>query len=319
MTHDQLKYALALQAHKNFSRAAESCFISQPSLSVQVAKLEDELGIKLFDRGRSAVRVTSDGEALLRQIRVVVDEANRISDIAESLKGEVQGSFQLGIIPTLASTLLPIFLSAFGKQNPKVNLSIAEEPTGNLIKRIDEGSLDAAILSTPAKCPDNLVEKVLFYEPFLVFASNKHPILENKKVTPKQIDSSEVLLLDDAHCFRDQVLQICRARQEVNGHKLRIKSGSLYTLIEIIRLEKTYTLLPLLSTRFLTTAEQNHNLRSFESPVPSRKISLVFRQTKLKHSIIDAIASGILQAIPKQIKLTEEQVKIISPGVSHFK
>lgn len=318
MTHDQLKYALAVHIQKSFSRAAASCFISQPSLSVQVAKLEEELGLKLFNRAKSAVLTTSEGEAVLKQIRVVIDEASRISDIATALKGEVQGDFQLGIIPTLAPALLPLFLSPFGKQRPKVRLTVDEEPTSTLIRRIAEGSLDAAILSTPARCPDTLVEKMLFYEPFIVFASSGHPILENKRVSPSQICAGEVLMLDDAHCFRDQVLQLCRARQEHGDQKLRIKSGSLHTLIEIIRLEEHYTLLPMLSTGFLTKSEQNQNLRRFVPPAPSRKVSLVFHQARLKHSIIDAIAEQILECVPKQVQLSKEQVKIISPNDRHF-
>ncbi|MBC7693259.1 MAG: LysR family transcriptional regulator [Methylotenera sp.] len=318
MTHDQLKYALALQTFKNFSRAAESCRISQPSLSVQIAKLEEELGVKLFDRAKSSVKVTVEGEDILKQIRVVIDETSRINDVASRVKGEVQGAFHLGIIPTLAPALLPLFLSSFRKQNPQVRLSVDEEPTESLIRRIGEGSLDAAVLSTPARCPESLVEKVLFYEPFVVFASTDHPMLSNKRVTPKQILADEILLLDDAHCFRDQVLQLCRAGHEKQGHPLRIKSGSLHTLIEIIRLEKNYTLLPLLSTSSLSKAEQKQNLRSFVQPGPTRKVSLVYHQSRLKQSIIDAIASSIVDSIPRQVFLTDDLVRVISPDSRHF-
>lgn len=319
MTLDQLRYALEVQKHKNFSRAAEACYITQPSLSVQIAKLEDELGLTLFDRTRNSVEVTEYGVAVLKQARLILDEASRISQIVSDLKGEVQGQFRLGIIPTLAPSLLPLFLGEFGRHYPKVQLSIREEPTERLIHDIHDGELDAAILSTPAKSPESILEKVLFYEPFVVFASTGHPILERKSVKAEDISSNEILLLDETHCLRDQVLQLCRSKQMNADQKLRIQSGSLQTLIEVIRRETGYTLLPALSVHCLSNSEKTKNIRHFQKPVPSRKISLVFHRAHLKRSIIEAMKVQILKVLPEDIFTTQSQnLKIVSPHADHF-
>lgn len=320
MTLDQLKYAVEVQNWKNFSRAAEACNITQPSLSVQIAKLEEELDVTLFDRSRSKVEVTEYGEELLKQARVILAEAARMSQLANDLKGEVRGHFRLGIIPTLAPFLLPNFIGEFGRAFPSVELSVYEEPTERLIQQIDQGTLDGAILSTPAKCPESLVEKVLFYEPFVVFASTGHRILDNKKVTIEQISSGEILLLDETHCLRDQVLQLCRTRHKVTGQKLRIQSGSLQTLIEIIRHEEGFTLLPELAVKQLTATEQTRNIRSLEKPVPARKVSLVFNKARLKRSIIDALKDKISQGLPDGVFLTTSgrDFRVVSPAIEYF-
>ncbi len=323
MTLDQLRYALELQRAGNFSRAAEACHITQPSLSVQVAKLEEELGVTLFHRTRSGVEVTEYGEAMLRQARLVLDESNRLQELAAELKGEVQGQFRLGVIPTLAPSLLPLFLSFFGEKYPKVQLSVSEEPTESLVQKIDEGSLDGAILSTPPKCPESLIEKVLFYEPFYVFASSGHPILKSKKVQPSQISAGEILLLDDTHCMRDQVLQLCklgRGTSDGTNRKLRIQSGSLLTLIEVIRRDPGYTLLPALSTHFLTANERAHNVRHFDKPSPTRKVSLVFHRARLKRSIVEALKESVLQRLPNDVfpPQSGRSIKVLAPGADHF-
>ena len=229
MTLDQLRYALELQRTRHFSKAAENCHITQPSLSIQIAKLEEELGLQLFVRTRAGVEVTEYGEELLKQARLVLNESNRLSQMAQDLKGEVQGTFRLGVISTLAPSLLPLFLDSFSRQYPLVQLQITEERTERLVRDIDQGLLDGALLSTPAQCPDSLMEKVLFYEPFVIFGSTGHPILEKKKVTVDQISSDEILLLDETHCLRDQVLQLCKARQKTERKSLRIQSASLQT------------------------------------------------------------------------------------------
>ena len=306
MTLDQLRYALEVQKYKNFSRAAEASSITQPSLSVQISKLEDELGVPLFVRSRSGVEATEYGEQLLKQARLVLEEAGRMGQLASDLKGEVQGTFRLGIIPTLATSLLPLILRGFGERYPRVNLEIVEEPTERLVKAIDEGALDGAILSTPAKCPEEILEKVLFYEPFVVFASTGHPLLQGKQVNASQIDPREILLLDETHCMRDQVLQLCKAKTTAISRRFRIQSGSLHTLIELIRREKGYTLLPSLALRFLTSVEQSKNVRTFGRPAPARKISLVFHKSRLKRSIIEALHDEILAQTPAEGAFKEQ-------------
>ena len=320
MTLDQLRYALELQRTKSFSKAAESSHITQPSLSVQIQKLEDELGLVLFDRARTGVETTEYGEEILKQARVILDESARLQQLAQDLKGEVRGSFRLGVIATLAPSLLPLFISKFGKDYPGVELSIIEDRTEGLVHMIDAGKIDGAILSTPSRCPESLVEKVLFYEPFVVFAGKNHPILENKRITTSQISADEILLLDDTHCLRDQVLQLCKLRQSSSDHKLRIQSASLQTLIELIRNGAGYTLLPSLSAQLLDANERNKNTRALEKPVPSRKVSLVFHKARLKRSIVEALKETIIASLPDSVFLTSsgQNLRILSPGSEHF-
>lgn len=321
MTLDQLRYAVEVQRTKSFSRAAEACHITQPSLSVQIAKLEEELGVTLFDRARSGVEATDYGKEILKQARLVLDEASRIGEIAHDLKGEVQGEFRLGAIPTLAPTVLPKFLKKFGSAFPRASISVIEEPTERLVHDIDSGLLDGALLSTPARSPDSLVEKVLFYEPFVVFASSGHPILEKNVVSAEALTADEVLLLDDTHCLRDQVLQICRSKQRPSSERrLRIRSGGLQTLIEYIRENSGFTLLPSLATDFLTSRERTHNVRPLAKPLPSRKVSLVFHHARLKRSLIEAIKTSVLEAVGDRVIPvgSKSDVRVLSPGPEHF-
>jgi len=320
MTLDQLRYALEVQRTKSFSRAAEACHITQPSLSVQIAKLEEELGVSLFDRARSGVEATDYGKELLKQARVILDETSRLEQSAKDLKGEVQGEFKLGVIPTLAPTVLPKFLKHFAKAFPKATITVTEEPTERLVHDIDQGQLDGAILSTPAKSPESLLEKVLFYEPFLVFASTGHPILQNKILGTDQLSADEILLLDDTHCLRDQALQLCRSKQKAPQQRLRIKSGGLQTLIEYLRENPGFTLIPSLAADLLSSREREINVRHFAKPLPSRKVSLVFHNTRLKRSLIDAIHSSVLEAVGDRVIQVgaKTNIRVLSPSTDHF-
>jgi len=320
MTLDQLKYAIEVMRTKQFSKAAENCHISQPSLSVQVSNLEAELGYKLFVRSRQGVEITEAGRELLTQAQTVVDQANQLKEMAREMKGEVKGHLKLGVIPSISSSLLPLFLKRFVTRYPDVELTITEEPTQQLVHHIDTGTLDCAILSTPAKCPPNLVEKLLFYEPFVVFASKDHAILDRKHVSVTELSSKEVLLLDEAHCLRDQVLQLCKSRSSQDKQKLQIQSASLQTLIEIIRNWEGYTLLPSLATNLLTTHEVNRNIRHFEKPYPARKISLVYHQVRNKKHLANALANSIAEVLPDVVFAPSKKtgVRVLSPAPEYF-
>lgn len=324
MTLDQLRYALELQQAKNFSRAADALHITQPSLSVQIAKLENELGVVIFDRARTGVEATEYGREVLKQARHILDETARLSQIADDLKGEIRGEFRLGAIPTLAPTLLPRFLKHFAKTYPNVSISVTEEPTERLVHDIDQGRLDGALLSTPAQSPGSLLERVLFYEPFVVFASNGHPILKTKTKTlqAEDLGADEVLLLDDTHCLRDQALQICRSKQKPSEKRLRMKSGGLHTLIEYLRENEGFTLLPELAVDFLSAKEKVQNVRHFAKPVPTRKVSLVFHNAHLKRSLIEAIRESVLASVGERVILAgsgaKAGIRILSPGLEHF-
>ena len=195
-----------------------------------------------------------------------------------------------------------------------------EEPTDSLVRRIEEGSIDGALLSTPSHCPGQLVEKPLFFEPFFLFAGSGHPLLAAAEVTPAQISAEEILLLDDAHCLRDQVLGLCRARGAGAKAAIQLKSGSLHTLVELIRLEGGYTLLPYLSLGLLNARERTANVRPFvaSGPTPSRKVSLVYHSARLKRSLIDAIAEQVESGLPAHLPRRSAGLKVLPPRRGHF-
>lgn len=320
MTLDQLRYAVEVMKTKQFSRAAENCFISQPSLSVQIANLEAELGYKLFVRSRQGIEVTEAGHELLSQAQSVLDQANQLKVMAAEMKGEIKGHLRLGIIPSAGSSLLPLFLKHFMEAYPDVELSVTEEPTQQLVQHIDAGTLDCAILSTPQRCPASLVEKPLFYEPFMVFASKNHPVLDHRHASVSELSSTEILLLDEAHCLRDQVLQLCKSKAAQDKRRLRIESASLQTLIDVIRKWEGYTLLPALATGMLTANEINKNLRSFEKPCPARKISLVYHHVRNKKQLANALANCIADVLPDDVFAPSKKtgVRVLSPAPEYF-
>jgi len=320
MTLDQLKYAIEVMRTKQISKAAENCNISQPSLSVQIANLENELGYKLFVRHKHGVEITTAGIELLKQAQLILDQAENLKNMALDLKGEIKGQLRIGIIPSLGSSLLPYFLKPLLADYPKLEISLTEETTNQLIEQIDSGKIDCAILSTPAKCPPLLIEKVLFYEPFWVFASRNHSILNHKNVSITEISHQEILLLDEAHCMRDQVLQLCKGKEKDRSKNLKIESSSLQTLVEVIRNIEGYTLLPALALDNLTTSEIEKNARQFAKPYPARKISLVYHKTRNKKTVVNALAGVILKSIPKSVYQVQNkhEVRVLSASQDFF-
>jgi LysR family transcriptional regulator, hydrogen peroxide-inducible genes activator len=247
MTLAQLEYALAVQEHLNFQRAAEACHIAQPSLSAQIKKLEEHLGITLFQRSaNSGVMVTDMGRQALEQARLVIDEAKKLQDLCANFKDEVSGILRVGVIPTVGPFLLPLFLEKLKKSHPGMQLEILEKPTKDLMEELHYGRLDVAILSPPAKAPAHLIEKLLCYEPFLVYGAKGHPILQEKNIKLSTLSEYAVTLLDETHCMRDQVVSAC-SRGNKNVSELQLKQGSLQTLISLVESQQSFTLIPQLA------------------------------------------------------------------------
>lgn len=309
MTITQLLYVLAVAEHQNFTRAAKKVFVTQPTLSMQIQKLEEELGVKIFDRDQKPIALTAIGEKIVEQARNIVDESERIHDIIDQQKGFVGGEFVIGIIPTVMSTLLPMFLNNFIKKYPKLNLKIEEVSTPNLIEQLEEGHIDVGIAATPLE-NDKLIERVLYYEPFEVYVPENYSLYKLKEVSPEDLDVDDILLLQDGHCFKDNVLNLCKAHKNLNHQNFELKSGSFETLIRLCDEGIGMTLLPYLHTLHLNEKKQK-KLRSFKDPKPAREISLVYPKAQLKVHIIDALRDTILGVVRGAIAF--ENVKIISP------
>ncbi len=309
MTITQLYYVLAVAENQNFTKAAEKCFVTQPTLSMQIQKLEDELSIQIFDRSKKPIELTDVGKKIVTQARNIVNESYRIQDIVDQQKGFIGGEFKLGIIPTIMPTLLPMFLKAFIKKHPKVKLKIEELTTEEIITRIKDGHLDAAIAATPLE-DENIKERVLFFEPFVSYIPKGHRLHSNKKINVSDLDINDMLLLEDGHCFRDGVINLCKTLKNHEDDKFQLESGSIETLVKLSNEGLGMTLLPYLHTLDINDKEKE-NLHYFNEPSPAREVSILYHKSELKMQIIEAlqdVISGIIRGA-----IAFQNVKIISP------
>lgn len=309
MTITQLKYVLAVAEHKNFTLAAEKCFVTQPTLSMQIQKIEEELSILIFDRSKKPIQLTDIGQKIVNQAKNIVNEAGRIQDIVEQQKGFIGGEFRLGIIPTIMPTLLPMFLNNFIKKYPKVKLIIEELNTEEIITRLNNGHLDAAIAATPLM-EEKIKEIVLYFEPFVAYIPESHRDFQKEEIEVADLNLDEILLLQDGHCFRDGILNLCKNNPKNEFNHFQIESGSFETLIKLADEGLGTTLLPYLHTLDLKEPDKR-KLRHFKEPKPAREVSLIFPKSELKIQIIDALRSTIAGVIKGAIVF--QNVQIVSP------
>ena len=309
MTITQLTYVLAVAEHQNFTKAAENCFVTQPTLSMQIQKLEDQLDVLIFDRSKKPIELTDVGAKIVNQARNIVNESYRIKDIVDQQKGFIGGEFKLGIIPTVMPTLLPMFLKSFIKKYPKVKLKIEELTTEEIITRINDGHLDAAIAATPLE-NENIKERVLYFEPFTAYVPKNHRLAEKKKLEVADLEIEDMLLLEDGHCFRDGVINLCKVFKDHTEDSFQLESGSIETLIRLSNEGLGMTLLPYLHT--LEMGEKaKKNLRYFTEPSPAREVSIIYNKSELKMQIIEALQEVISGVIRGAIAF--QNVQIISP------
>lgn len=309
MTITQLKYVLAVAEHKNFTKAAEKTFVTQPTLSMQIQKVEEELDILIFDRSKKPIELTEIGTKIVIQAKNIVNEANRISDIVDQEKGFIGGEFKLGIIPTIMPTLLPMFLRNFINKYPKVKLKIEELNTETIIEKLEDGHLDAAIAATPLQ-NQNIKERPLYYEPFIAYVPQNHRLYKNKILKVSDLDLTDMLLLEDGHCFRDGVINLCKTIGLQDEDHFSLESGSFETLVKLANEGLGMTLLPYLHTIDYKGQDLDF-LRKFEDPSPAREVSLIYHKSELKMQIIEALRSTIASVVKGAI--TFQNVQIISP------
>lgn len=309
MTLTQLKYMIAVAEAGNFTVAAEKSFVTQPTLSMQIQKLEEELGVKIFNRTKKPIRLTKVGSEILMQARKIISESKRMEDVVAQEKGFIGGDFTLGIIPTVMPTLLPMFLNTFLKTYPKVNLKIEELTTESIIERLSEGKLDAGIASTPLK-HENIIERPLYYEPFVAYIPEGHRLSKSKNINVDDIENENVLLLEDGHCFKNQVLSLCSFSKSGLNKQFNLKSGSFETLVNLANEGLGMSLIPYLNSANLSE-KNSENLRNFPAPSPAREISVIYPKSQLKLQIIEALKESISGVVRGAI--TFEDVKIIVP------
>lgn len=309
MTITQLQYVLAVAEHKNFTLAAEKCFVTQPTLSMQIQKIEEELNILIFDRSKKPIQLTDIGRKIVEQAKNIVNEAGKIKDIVEYQKGFIGGEFKLGIIPTVMPTLLPMFLNNFIKKYPKIKLIIEELNTDEIITRLKNGHLDAAIAATPLE-DDKIKEIVLYYEPFVAYIPDNYSISHKNEIEISDLNLDDILLLQDGHCFRDGILNLCKNHDVTSRNPFQLESGSFETLVKLADEGLGTTLLPYLHSLDLKEKDKL-KLRHFKEPKPAREVSLIYPKSELKIHIIDALKNSISGIVKGAIVF--QNVQIISP------
>ncbi|MBP8793517.1 MAG: LysR family transcriptional regulator [Lutibacter sp.] len=308
MTITQLKYVLAVAEHQNFTVASEHCFVTQPTLSMQIQKLEDELNTLIFNRSKKPIQLTEVGVKIIEQAKIIVDESNRITDIVDQQKGFIGGDFKLGIIPTVMPTLLPLFLKTFIKKYPKVNLKIEELTTEEIVKKLTDGHLDVAIAATPLE-NEAIKERVIYYEPFVGFIPEEHRLFEQKTIDIEDLNIEDILLLEDGHCFKENIINLC-STIGTNSHNFKLHSGSFNTLIKLSKEGLGMTLLPYLQTLDLNDGDKKY-LRDFKDPTPAREVSIIYHKSQLKIHLVETLKSTIDSVIRGVIAFND--VKIVSP------
>ncbi len=301
MTLTQLEYVLAVSKHQHFGRAAESCFVTQPTLSMQLQKLEDELQIIIFDRSKSPITATDEGKLIIEQAQRIIHEQKRMFALIDETKAELTGELKIAVIPTLAPYIIPMFIQSLVKSYPKLSIQIQEAKTEDIIEMLKKDEVDAGLLATPLH-EKGIEERVLYYEPFYLFVSNKHPFYKKTKIKEEELDINEIWLLNKGNCFRDQVLNICgQVKNSALNNPIYFESGNFETLKNMVLKGFGYTILPHMAAKQLAP---NHRklVKPFKSPIPTREISLVFSKDCLKKRAMDALEEEILAAVPDDLR-----------------
>ena len=307
MTITQLKYTLAVAEHGNFTTASDKCFVTQPTLSMQVQKLEEELGVIIFNRSTKPLQVTDIGKKVLFQAKKIVEESSRMNDVVSEEKGIIGGTLKVGIIPTVSSTLLPLFLNIFLKKHKNVELKIEEFNTETISQKLEDNTIDCAIAATPLN-NNTIIERPLYYEPFIAYVPEHHFLAGNKTLGVDDLSNGDILILKDGHCFRNQVLNLC-SFEDLNK-QYELKSGSFETLINLSNNGPWMTIIPYLHSNNLSP-KNLENIIPFQDPSPAREISMIYSKSQLKLPVINALMTTISSVIRGQIKYND--IKIMSP------
>lgn len=311
MTLTQLKYILAVERCHNFAQAARECFVTQPTLSMQIAKLEDYLQVIIFDRAATPTKPTALGKKVLEMAREVIHRSDALEELARSVRQEVAGEFNLAVIPTLAPYLLPHFVEKFRQAWPKVQLRLFEYQTDEIAAMLREDKLDAGILATPLDLKD-IKEDVLFHEGFQLLFSPGHPLLKEKEVREQDLKIEEAWLLKEGHCLRSQVLQLCRPAKVLVDRGVFFEGGSIETLVNLLESMPGFTVVPELAIPHLSKDIQKR-LRPLKGKRPVREISLVTGPFALKASITNALKKTLLEALPAGVE-TSKKDRVLDIG-----
>ncbi|MBL0745024.1 hydrogen peroxide-inducible genes activator [Chryseolinea lacunae] len=303
MNLQQLEYIVALDIHRNHAKAAEHCHVTQPTLSMMVKKLEDELDVRIFDKGQP-LKPTPAGEMIVSRSRQILQDIKNLKEFIRNEKDSIEGEFRLGVIPTLAPYLLPRFLNGFLEKNPGTSFTVMELQTQEIIRLLKTNRLDIAILVTPID--DREIREVpVFYEPILLYTSEGLKYYQQDKVNLKSLTYDNLLMLEEGHCFRGQVENLCSAKGKKVHHQLNYQSGSFETLKAMVDNNYGYTLIPELSVNV-----KSKHVKHFMSPEPVREVSLAVHHGFVKEMLLSKLRDAILKSIPAHFKKNEKYVRV---------
>ena len=308
MNIQQFQYILALAETRHFERAAESCHITQSTLSTMISRFEEELGIQVFDRKKKPIEISIEGEAVLAQIKKIKKEIDSLNALTQEIKGEVKGGLSVSVIPTIAPYILPLVLRSFSQKFPKLELSVREQTTEEIIRLVKSRQLDIGIVSTPLN-EKELVEHHLYDEPFVFFTeigSGQKPI----KTT--QLETNNLCLLEEGHCMRAQVLELCniQLKKSSKTENFKYSAGSIDSLMKFVLANKMDTLLPYLAAIELPSKEQK-KIVEFAEPVPYRSVGIVVHKHFVRKKILQALKQEIIDKIcPNLPKISKEDKQL---------
>jgi LysR family transcriptional regulator, hydrogen peroxide-inducible genes activator len=301
MTLVQLEYIVAVDTWRHFATAAAKCFITQPTLSMQLQKIEAELGVQIFDRSKVPVVPTAEGVEIIQQARVILKEVERLSEVTRERQGEIVGELRLGILPTIAPYLLPLFLRSFLEKYPGIRLKVTELTTEILLDRLKKNLLDAGLVVTPLN-DSGIFEQPLFYEEFVVYVSPAETAYKKRYVLAEDIDVRHLWLLEEGHCLRSQIMNLCELKSKMQeNNNFHYEAGSIETLKKMVETQHGITILPKLALQDLNP-QQMKMVRRFKAPAPVREVSLVTHRSLVKKRILGALQREILLAVPQDMQ-----------------
>ena len=301
MNLQQIEYLLSLNKHRNFSSAAEASFVTQPAMTIQIKKLEDELGVVLFDRTKKPLMVTDVGEDIIDQARTILREIHKIKDIADAFNSDLSGKLKVGIIPTIAPYLIPLFINSFAEKYPGIILDIQEAITDDILASLKEGEIDVGIIVTPYSM-SGIISEPLYYEKFFAYVSKEHPLYKKRKLETTDIDLNDIWLLKEGNCFRNQIINICSSeQQEIVHSNFQYESLSIDALIRIVESRKGFTVIPELAVDDLDE-KKKELVKPFKGFIPEREVSLIVERNFLKKRLIDKLKAEITNSIPRKMK-----------------
>lgn len=306
MTLTQLEYIVALDSYRHFVLASEKCFVTQPTLSMQIQKLEEELGVKIFDRTKQPVIPTEIGTSIIAQARIVLRDAGVIRQVIAEQKDIMTGEIRIGIIPTIAPYLLPPLFKNIREKYPQVKLVAREIITEEIVQELKNNRLDCGIVVTPLK-DSSIKEDILFYEELFVYVSKTNALYDKKYVLPTEIDPDQLWLLEEGHCFRSQILNLCEL-QKFSGLHFKYETGNIETLKRMVDKSDGITILPELAVMEFTKPQMKL-VKRLKEPSPAREVSLVTHRDHLKTKLIKTLKEEILAIVPKAMqKLNKKKV-----------